>query len=151
MTRDSADTDVPTGKRISRALLGAFWIGAGVNHFVSPRFYEAIVPPSLKKHSRLVVQASGVAEVAGGAAVFIPGAQAPGRPVADRRAARGVPGQHLHGPRARALQVDPAVGALRAAAAAAAGDAVGMAGHPAMKRIVRERASDAAMFGSEAL
>ncbi len=77
MTRDSADTDVPRGKGISRALLGAFWIAAGVNHFVSPRFYEAIVPPSLKKHSRLVVQASGVAEVAGGAAVFIPGARRP--------------------------------------------------------------------------
>ena len=104
-----------------------------------PRFYEAIVPPSLKKHSRLVVQASGVAEVAGGAAVLHPGRQAPGGSLADRRAARGVPGQHLHGARARAVQVDPAVGALRAAAAAAVGDAVGMAGDPAMKRIVRAR------------
>ena len=73
MTQDVPDTDVPKGRGISRALLGLFWIGSGVNHFVSPRFYEAIVPPSLQKRSRLVVQASGVAEVAGGVAVFIPG------------------------------------------------------------------------------
>ncbi len=36
------------GRALSRRLLAAFFIGAGVNHFVNPRFYEAIVPPSLQ-------------------------------------------------------------------------------------------------------
>ncbi len=58
--------------RLSRRLLGLFWIGAGVNHFVNPRAYEAIVPPSLEREKRLVVQASGVAEVVGGLAVMVP-------------------------------------------------------------------------------
>jgi uncharacterized membrane protein len=58
--------------RLSRRLLGAFWIAAGINHFVNPRFYEAIVPPSLASEKQLVVQASGVAELAGGLAVFVP-------------------------------------------------------------------------------
>ena len=58
--------------RLSRRLLGAFWIAAGINHFVNPRFYEAIVPPSLAGEKELVVQASGVAEVAGGIAVLVP-------------------------------------------------------------------------------
>jgi uncharacterized membrane protein len=56
----------------SRRVLALFWIGAGVNHFVNPRAYEAIVPPSLKQQKRLVVQVSGVAEVAGGLGVLIP-------------------------------------------------------------------------------
>jgi len=60
------------GGRRSRKLLGAFWIAAGINHFVNPRPYEAIVPPSLASEKRLVVQASGVAELAGGLAVFVP-------------------------------------------------------------------------------
>jgi uncharacterized membrane protein len=58
--------------RLSRRLLGLFWIAAGVNHFVNPRFYEAIVPPSLESEKQLVVQASGVAEIVGGAAVLVP-------------------------------------------------------------------------------
>ncbi len=58
--------------RLSRRLLGLFWIAAGVNHFVNPRFYEAIVPPSLESEKQLVVQASGVAELAGGIAVMVP-------------------------------------------------------------------------------
>jgi uncharacterized membrane protein len=73
MTQEPAVTDVQTGGRLSRVLLAGFWIGAGVNHFVSPRFYEAIVPPSLKDQSKLVVQASGVAEIAGGVGVLVPG------------------------------------------------------------------------------
>ena len=58
--------------RLSRRLLSVFWIAAGVNHFVNPRFYEAIVPPSLESEKKLVVQASGVAELAGGVAVMVP-------------------------------------------------------------------------------
>jgi len=73
MTRETGDTDVRDGGRLSRALLALFWIGAGVNHFANPRFYEQIVPPPLQDNAKLVVQASGVAEIAGGAAVLVPG------------------------------------------------------------------------------
>lgn len=59
------------GGGASRLLLAAFFIGAGVNHFVMPRTYEAIVPPRLRSRSREVVQVSGVAEVAGGLGVLL--------------------------------------------------------------------------------
>jgi uncharacterized membrane protein len=55
----------------SRVLLGAFFIGGGVNHFVNRRAYEAIVPPSLQSHATEVVQISGVAEIAGGLGVLV--------------------------------------------------------------------------------
>jgi uncharacterized membrane protein len=61
-----------SGHRGSRALLAAFFIGSGINHFVNPRFYEAIVPPSLQDDKQRVVQVSGVAEVAGGLGVLLP-------------------------------------------------------------------------------
>ncbi len=61
-----------SGRRLSRRLLAWSFIGAGVNHFVNPRAYEAIVPPSLKDQRKLVVQVSGVAELAGGLGVLIP-------------------------------------------------------------------------------
>ncbi len=64
-----------SSRRLSRMLLALFWIGAGVNHFVNPRFYEAIVPPSLKDQSSGVVRWSGVAEVLGGVGVLVPAAR----------------------------------------------------------------------------
>jgi uncharacterized membrane protein len=60
------------GARAGGRLLAAFFVGAGINHFVNPRFYEAIVPPSLKHEKRRIVQISGVAELAGGLGVLIP-------------------------------------------------------------------------------
>jgi uncharacterized membrane protein len=54
----------------SQRALATFFITAGVNHFVIPRAYERIVPPSLAMHRRRVVQVSGLAEIAGGAAVL---------------------------------------------------------------------------------
>jgi uncharacterized membrane protein len=60
------------GRARSRVLLGAFFIGAGVNHFRSPRFYERIMPPSLKGEAKRLVQLSGVAELAGGVGVLLP-------------------------------------------------------------------------------
>jgi uncharacterized membrane protein len=57
---------------ISRRALAAFFIASGVNHFVSPRFYRAIVPPSLRDRAKLVVEVSGVAEVLGGVGVLLP-------------------------------------------------------------------------------
>lgn len=56
----------------SRWLLGAFFVAAGINHFVMPRGYERIVPPGLGNPSTLVA-VSGVAEVAGGVGVLIGG------------------------------------------------------------------------------
>jgi uncharacterized membrane protein len=56
----------------SRRLLAAFFLQAGVNHFVMPRTYEKIVPPSLRDHARAVVQISGVAEIVGGVGVLVP-------------------------------------------------------------------------------
>jgi uncharacterized membrane protein len=52
----------------SQRLLSLFFIGAGVNHFVSPRFYERIVPPGFGD-PKTVVAVSGVAEIVAGAAV----------------------------------------------------------------------------------
>ena len=45
------------------------FVAAGINHFVRPKFYEAIMPPYVPAH-REMVQASGVAEIAGGLAVL---------------------------------------------------------------------------------
>jgi uncharacterized membrane protein len=56
----------------SRKALAAFFLGAGVNHFAMPRPYEQIVPPALKGSAKLLVQLSGVAEVAGGLGVLLP-------------------------------------------------------------------------------
>jgi uncharacterized membrane protein len=55
----------------SRALLGFFFIGSGVNHFVIPRAYQRIVPPGIGDPATLVT-VSGVAEVLGGVGVFLP-------------------------------------------------------------------------------
>ena len=57
---------------VSRGLLSAFFVAAGINHFAMPKAYEAMVPPPLRARRRLVVQLSGVAEVVGGLAV-VPG------------------------------------------------------------------------------
>jgi uncharacterized membrane protein len=68
---DEQEQTADSGRR-SRGLLAAFFIGAGVNHFVQPRYYEAIVPPSLKDSAKRVVDVSGVAEIAGGLGVLVP-------------------------------------------------------------------------------
>jgi len=54
----------------SQRLLGLFFVGAGVNHFVMPGPYKSIVPPGLGDPATLV-QISGVAEIAGGAGVLL--------------------------------------------------------------------------------
>lgn len=50
-------------------LFGPFFVFAGIMHFVIPRTYESIVPEWLPAR-RAVVYASGVAEIAGGAAIM---------------------------------------------------------------------------------
>ncbi len=64
--------EAPTARRAGRGLLAAFFVSAGVNHFVNPRSYEAIVPPSLQEHKQRVVALSGIAEILGGLAVLVP-------------------------------------------------------------------------------
>lgn len=54
-----------------RRLFGPTFIGSGILHFVIPRTYEAIVPDYLPA-KRGLVYASGVAEIAGGAALLHP-------------------------------------------------------------------------------
>jgi uncharacterized membrane protein len=57
---------------VSRRLLAAFFVSAGVNHLVNPRFYEAIVPPAMKQQKQRIVLLSGIAEMVGGLGVLIP-------------------------------------------------------------------------------
>lgn len=54
-----------------RRLFGPIFITTGVLHFLKPRIYEAIMPDWLPAHRELVY-ASGVAEIASGAALLHP-------------------------------------------------------------------------------
>jgi uncharacterized membrane protein len=60
------------GGKLSRRLLAGFFISGGVNHFTMPGPYRQIVPPRLRGQAKLVVEISGVAEVAGGLGVLLP-------------------------------------------------------------------------------
>ena len=62
----------------SPRVLAAFWAFAGAMHFVIPRSYEAIVPPWVPR-AREVVAISGLAELAGAAAVAAAPTRALGR------------------------------------------------------------------------
>jgi uncharacterized membrane protein len=65
--------------QLSRAALAAFFTTAGTLHFTKPRFYEAIVPPSLQAQKQEIVAVSGVAEIAGAAMVLHPASRKLGR------------------------------------------------------------------------
>ena len=54
--------------RLSQRLLSGFFVLAGTMHFARPAYYRAIMPPYLPYHREAVI-VSGVAEIAGGAAV----------------------------------------------------------------------------------
>ncbi|MEM9952004.1 MAG: DoxX family protein [Chloroflexota bacterium] len=56
---------------IGNGILGIVFIGAGILHFVSPKFYLAIMPPYLPFHRELVYL-SGFFEILGGIGVLIP-------------------------------------------------------------------------------
>ena len=56
----------------SHVRVGGFFLLAGLMHFLKPRPYVAIVPDALPR-KREIVYASGVAEMAGGAGVLVPG------------------------------------------------------------------------------
>jgi uncharacterized membrane protein len=74
---DAAIAEPPRGGRRSRLLLGLAFVGAGVNHFVMPRPYRKIVPPSLEGRARSLVVVSGVAEILGGLGVLLPWTRRP--------------------------------------------------------------------------
>ena len=100
-----------------RARLGAagFWLVAGAMHFVIPRQYEAIVPPSLARWKKETVVASGLAEIAGGIAILDQRGRARiGKSARDP--AGGLPGEHPHGAAPGAVPEDPGSRALGAAA-----------------------------------
>jgi uncharacterized membrane protein len=52
-------------------VLAAFFVVAGLNHFLNPGPYLAMMPPYLPWHEGLII-VSGVAEIAGGLGVLIP-------------------------------------------------------------------------------
>lgn len=54
-----------------RRLFGPVFVFTGILHFVKPRIYESIMPDWLPAHRQLVY-ASGVAEIAAGAATLHP-------------------------------------------------------------------------------
>jgi uncharacterized membrane protein len=58
-------------KRIALFLVAAFFVSAGVGHFTNEAFFVRIVPPWLP-YPLLMVQVSGIAEIAGGLGVLIP-------------------------------------------------------------------------------
>lgn len=47
------------------------YVAAGINHFVRPRFYLAIMPPYLPAH-QLLVDLSGIAEIVLGLGLLFP-------------------------------------------------------------------------------
>lgn len=58
-------------RTISRLLLAALFIAAGVLHFVRPAYYERIVPPGFGP-PRVMVRLSGAAEILGGVGALVP-------------------------------------------------------------------------------
>jgi uncharacterized membrane protein len=58
-------------RRLLRLLAGPLFVLAGTLHFTHTRYYVRIMPPYLPAHRELVY-ASGVAEIAGGAALLAP-------------------------------------------------------------------------------
>ncbi|HEU4428980.1 MAG TPA: DoxX family protein [Myxococcota bacterium] len=58
-------------KRISLFLIALFFINAGISHFTNEAFFVRIVPPWLP-NPLLMVQISGVAEIAGGLGILVP-------------------------------------------------------------------------------
>jgi uncharacterized membrane protein len=60
--------------RGSRCVCGAFFVGAGILHFVRPRTFEQIVPPGFGDPHTLVL-VSGAAEIIGGASLARPDAR----------------------------------------------------------------------------
>lgn len=66
------DEAKPPRLTLLQTIVGLSFIGIGTSHFVIEKFFVAIVPKSLP-NPKALVQISGVAEIAGGLGVLIPG------------------------------------------------------------------------------
>jgi uncharacterized membrane protein len=58
-------------RTILRWTLTLFMVAAGLNHFVAPAAYAAMIPDALPAHAALVA-VSGVAEILGGLGLILP-------------------------------------------------------------------------------
>ena len=58
-------------KKISLIVMGVFYLLSGINHFISPENYLAIIPPYLPLHT-MINYAAGIAEICGAVLLFIP-------------------------------------------------------------------------------
>lgn len=64
---------MPRAKLILRWVLTVFMVAAGVNHFLSPAPYLGMMPAEIPEHFHLLlVNISGVAEIAGGLGLILP-------------------------------------------------------------------------------
>ena len=110
-----------------------------MNHFVIPGAYERIVPPGMGDPETLV-RVSGVAEIAGGVGVLLPRTRRlAGLGLIALLAAVFPANLHMARNPAKFEKI-PRLGAVRAAAAAAADDVVGVAGDEAGdERVAAER------------
>lgn len=78
----SVETQIPTEAPIHdekprrltalQAIVGLSFVGVGSSHFIIEKFFVSIVPKGLP-NPKALVQISGVAEIAGGLGVLIPG------------------------------------------------------------------------------
>ncbi len=76
MNREPSDPASQRRRTRLRLAAAALFVGAGVNHFIHPRFYEEIVPPGFPSPAVLVA-VSGACEIAGGVGLLIPGLRRP--------------------------------------------------------------------------
>ena len=67
---------MPTRLTTGQIILAIFFITAGMMHFIVPEAYIRIVPPALPA-PRLLVEVSGIAEIAGGLGLLWPATQRP--------------------------------------------------------------------------
>jgi uncharacterized membrane protein len=58
-------------RTIALWVLAVFFVVAGLNHFLNPGPYLAMMPPYLPWHEGLII-VSGIAEIAGGLGILIP-------------------------------------------------------------------------------
>ena len=65
-------TDNTTASQAPAYRMGALLVGMGALHFAAPKPFDGIVPEELPGTARFYTYASGVAEVATGAALLLP-------------------------------------------------------------------------------
>jgi hypothetical protein len=87
-------------KQAGLYLMALLYIGAGVLHFVVPKFYLRIMPPYLPAH-HLLVALSGVAEVIVGVGLLIPATRVWAAWADDPAPDRDFSGECVHGLRSK--------------------------------------------------